>query len=76
MLSHGDPCCSWASPTAASPSATALAILAVEAGYRGYFSSADDLVPTLAHSMLEGTFTHKLKAYTTPSVLVIDDVGL
>ena len=56
--------------------ATALAILAVEAGYRGYFSSADDLVRTLAHSMLEGTFAHKLKTYTAPSVLVIDDVGL
>jgi DNA replication protein DnaC len=56
--------------------ATALAILAVEAGYRGYFSSADDLVRTLAHSMIEGTFIHKLKAYTAPSVLVIDDVGL
>ena len=56
--------------------ATALAIRAVEAGYRGYFSSADDLVRTLAHSMLEGTFAHKLKTYTAPSVLVIDDVGL
>jgi DNA replication protein DnaC len=56
--------------------ATALAILAVEAGYRGYFSSADDLVRTLAHSMIEGTFAHKLKTYTAPSVLVIDDVGL
>jgi DNA replication protein DnaC len=56
--------------------AAALAILAVEAGYRGYFTSADDLVRTLAHSMLEGTFTHKLKTYTAPSVLVIDDVGL
>jgi DNA replication protein DnaC len=56
--------------------ATALAILAVEVGYRGYFSSADDLVRTLAHSMIEGTFTHKLKTYTAPSVLVIDDVGL
>jgi DNA replication protein DnaC len=56
--------------------ATALAILAVEAGYRGYFSSADELVRILAHSTLDGSFTHKLKAYTAPSVLVIDDVGL
>jgi DNA replication protein DnaC len=56
--------------------ASALAILAVEAGYRGYFSSADELVRTLGHSMIEGTFNHKLKTYTAPSVLVIDDVGL
>ena len=31
---------------------------------------------SLAHALLEGTFTHKLKTYTAPSVLVIDDVGL
>src|SRR5512132_634152 len=44
--------------------AIALATLAVEAGYRGYFTSAADLVATIA------------RAYTGPSVLVIDDVGL
>lgn len=56
--------------------ATALAILAVEAGYRGYFTSADDMVRTLGHALLEGTFNSKLKSYVAPSVLVIDDVGL
>jgi DNA replication protein DnaC len=56
--------------------AVALATLAVEAGYRGYFTSADDMVRTLAHAMAEGTFAHKLKTYTAPTVLVIDDVGL
>ncbi len=56
--------------------ATALAILAVEAGYRGYFSSADEMVRNLGHALLEGTFNHKLRTYVAPSVLVIDDVGL
>ena len=56
--------------------ATALAILAVEAGYRGYFTSADDMVRTLGHALIEGTFNAKLKSYVAPSVLVIDDVGL
>jgi len=56
--------------------ATALAILAVEAGYRGYFTSADDMVRTLSHALIEGTFNSKLKSYISPSVLVIDDVGL
>ncbi|MGO9197502.1 MAG: IS21-like element helper ATPase IstB [Acidimicrobiales bacterium] len=56
--------------------ATALAILAVEAGYRGYFSSADEMVRNLGHALLEGTFNSKLKTYVAPSVLVIDDVGL
>jgi DNA replication protein DnaC len=56
--------------------ATALATLAVEAGYRGYFSSADEMVRNLGHALLEGTFNSKLKTYVAPSVLVIDDVGL
>jgi len=56
--------------------ATALAIVAVEAGYRGYFTSADEMVRNLGHALLEGTFNSKLKTYVAPSVLVIDDVGL
>jgi DNA replication protein DnaC len=56
--------------------AVALAILAVEAGYRGYFTTADDMVRNLAHAIVDGTFPSKLKTYTAPTVLVIDDVGL
>jgi DNA replication protein DnaC len=46
--------------------ATALATLAVEAGYRGYFSSADEMVRNLGHALLEGTFNSKLKTYVAP----------
>lgn len=56
--------------------AVALATLAVEAGYRGYFTTADDMVTTLSRARVEGTFTAKLRNYTAPTVLVIDDVGL
>ena len=56
--------------------AVALAIRAVEAGYRGYFTTADDMVRNLTHAMIEGSFASKLKSYTAPTVLVIDDVGL
>lgn len=56
--------------------AVALATLAVEAGYRGYFTSADDMVVALARARLEGTWAVKLRTYTAPTVLVIDDVGL
>lgn len=56
--------------------ATALAIVAVEAGYRGYFTSADEMVRNLGHALVEGTFASKLKTYVAPSVLVVDDVGL
>jgi DNA replication protein DnaC len=56
--------------------AVALATLAVEAGYRGYFTTADDMVSVLSRARAEGTWTSKLRTYTAPSVLVIDDVGL
>jgi DNA replication protein DnaC len=56
--------------------AVALATLAVEAGYRGYFSTADAMCKILVRAQHDGTFTAKLKSYTAPTVLVIDDVGL
>src|SRR5919201_5986619 len=56
--------------------AIALATLAVEAGWRGYFTSAADLVATITSAYADGSFAHKIPTYTGPSVLVIDDVGL
>ncbi len=56
--------------------AVALATTAVEAGFRGYFTTADDMVNTLVRATREGTLATKLKNYTAPTVLVIDDVGL
>ena len=56
--------------------AVALATLAVEAGYRGYFTTADNLCRTLVRASIEGNLTSKMKAFTSPTVLVIDDVGL
>ena len=56
--------------------AVALAIMVVEAGWRGYFTTADDMTRTLVRAQIEGTWTAKLKTYTAPTVLVIDDVGL
>ncbi|MFN2608104.1 MAG: IS21-like element helper ATPase IstB [Acidimicrobiales bacterium] len=56
--------------------AVALAIAAVEAGYRGYFSNADDMVRNLLAARHDGVFAAKLRTYTAPTVLVVDDVGL
>ena len=56
--------------------AVALATLAVEAGYRGYFTTADNLCRTLVRASIEGNLTSKMKTFTAPTVLVIDDVGL
>ena len=56
--------------------AVALAHRAVEAGYRGYFTNADDMVRALVLARRDGVFATKLRTYTAPSVLVVDDVGL
>jgi DNA replication protein DnaC len=56
--------------------AGALCAAAVTAGYRGFFTSAADLVANMAAAYADGSFATRIRAYTGPSVLVIDDVGL
>jgi DNA replication protein DnaC len=52
-----------------------MAELSTEAGYRTYFISAADLVANLQSAHLEGTAAYKMRTYTGPSVLVIDELG-
>ena len=56
--------------------AVALAIAVVEAGWRGYFTTAEDMCTNLAAAKHDGTWNTKLRTYTAPTILVIDDVGL
>ena len=56
--------------------AVALGIAAVEAGYRGYFTTATDMTKTIVAAYADGTHHNKIRTYTGPSVLVIDDVGI
>lgn len=56
--------------------AVALGIRAVEAGYRGYFTAATDMTKAIVATWADGTFPTKIRTYTGPSVLVIDDVGI
>lgn len=53
-----------------------LGIRAVEAGYRGYFTGATDMTKNLVAAWADGSFNQKIRTYTGPSVLVIDDVGI
>jgi len=55
--------------------AIALGIAATEAGYRTYFTTAADLVGHLQAAHLEGSWASKMRTYTGPSVLVIDELG-
>ena len=55
--------------------AIGLGIAATEAGYRTYFTSASDMVASLQSAHLEGTSRYRVRTYTGPSVLVIDELG-
>ena len=55
--------------------AIALGIAATEAGYRTYFTTAADLVGSLASAHLEGSWSAKMRTYTGPSLLVVDELG-
>jgi DNA replication protein DnaC len=55
--------------------AIALGIAATEVGYRTYFTSASDMVSSLQSAHLEGVSRYRMRTYTGPSVLVIDELG-
>lgn len=55
--------------------AIALGYEAVEAGYRAYYTTAADMVAALHAAYLEGTWAQKMRLYTGPSLLIIDEVG-
>jgi DNA replication protein DnaC len=55
--------------------AIALGIGATEAGYRTYFTTASDLVAGLQSAHLEGNVSSKMRTFTGPSVLVVDELG-
>lgn len=55
--------------------AIGLGIAATEAGYRTYFTTAQDLVQNLQSAWVEGSAQSKMRTYTGPSVLVVDELG-
>jgi DNA replication protein DnaC len=55
--------------------AVSLALKAIEAGYRVLFTTAAHLIATLTKAMAEGRLDEKLKVYTTPRLLIIDEIG-
>jgi hypothetical protein len=68
-------CCCWARGVGKTHLAIALGIAATEAGYRTYFTSAQDLVRHLSQAHRDERFSSKMRTYTGPSVLVIDELG-
>ena len=55
--------------------AMALAIKALEAGHTVLFTTLSELIEDLDAAALHGSLKTKLRRYSTPSVLVIDEIG-
>ena len=55
--------------------AVGLGLKAIEHGYRVLFSTAAALIANLTRALAEGKLEDKLKLYTVPRLLVIDEIG-
>jgi DNA replication protein DnaC len=55
--------------------AVGLGITAIEHGYRVLFTTAAAMIATLTRALGEGRLEEKLKLYTVPRLLIIDEIG-
>jgi len=55
--------------------AVALAVSACRAGYSTYFTSLDDMIRQLRSAEELGRLNRKMRTYTRPAILVVDEVG-
>ena len=55
--------------------AVGLGLKAIEHGYRVLFTTAANLIATLSRALNEGRLEEKLKVFTVPRVLIIDEIG-
>lgn len=55
--------------------AVALGIQAIQQGYRAVFVTAQGLIATLARAMTENRLEERLKFYSQPKLLIIDEIG-
>jgi DNA replication protein DnaC len=55
--------------------AVGLGLKAIEHGYRVLFTTAATMLTTLSRALAEGRLEDKLKVYTVPRLLIIDEIG-
>jgi len=55
--------------------AVGLGLKAIEGGYRVLFTTAAALITQLTRALAEGRLEEKLKVYTVPRLLIIDEIG-
>ena len=52
-----------------------LGLKAIEQGYRVLFTTAANMITTLSKALAEGKLEEKLKTYTVPRLLIVDEIG-
>ena len=52
-----------------------LGLKAIEQGYRVLFTTAANMIATLSKALAEGKLEEKLKTYTVPRLLIVDEIG-
>jgi DNA replication protein DnaC len=55
--------------------AVGLGLKAIERGYRVLFTTAATMIANLSRALAEGRLEEKLKVYTVPRLLLIDEIG-
>ncbi len=55
--------------------AIGLGLKAIECGYRVLFTTAAGMIATLTKALSEGKLEDKLKLYTVPRLLIVDEIG-
>jgi DNA replication protein DnaC len=55
--------------------AVGLGMKAIAAGHRVYFTTATGMISSLLKAYRENRLEHRLKTYTSPSILIVDEVG-
>lgn len=55
--------------------AVALGLKAIERGYRVLFTTAADLIAALTRATSQGRLEERLKLYTVPRLLIVDEIG-
>jgi DNA replication protein DnaC len=55
--------------------AVGLGLKAIERGYRVLFTTASSMIATLGKALTEGRLDEKIKLYTVPRLLIIDEIG-
>lgn len=55
--------------------AVGVGLRAIEHGYRVLFTTAAAMIATLTRALAEGRLEDKLKVYTVPRLLIIDEIG-